>query len=911
MEVHLMRFPLISVLFFCLFTLGTQTSAATFTYTFDGNESNFTGTDGWDGAYCADTWTTALNGGVFPLTDDGCSGDSCTAQSNCGYEFAYYANCQDSDPLDNHIHIGSSIWKDYVFSSRFKNTDDDTIGFVFRYKNSGQFYLLYLTRSLGPDTQYGCSVEFVGTRLYRIYDKKATQLATSAQTYTQGTEHAMRITVIGNQLDIEFDANGDTVYSDSEKIISVTDANPLPAGKVGFYAWENGASVGQPCADGSCWFDDVEVDVIAIVDDGCNGITWEGVCDGNTLKYCQNGQLKEQDCQCCFWFEQAGYNACGPEQACNGCVDECDNPGVTCNAASTHEIFCGQADDDPCNDLVFSFCVESGFCNPATNECSECSPACANKECGDDGCGSNCGECPEGNICTDAGTCLCTPNCTGKNCGDDGCGGSCGACPVGIACNAAGVCQCLPDCAGKDCGSDGCGSTCGLCSEGFTCTKPGICECIPVCDGKACGDNGCGGICGTCAPNEICDNFACLCVPSCEGKVCGTDGCGGTCGSCPDDQICSNVGVCICEPSCENKSCGDDGCGGVCGICMVGQSCLDDQCVCVPKCENKECGPDLCGGTCGVCEANEICEAGLCNCVPECAGNECGPDGCSGLCGECPPGEDCEEGICEEPACEPKCIDKQCGPDGCGGTCGECGAAEVCDGGTCICTPSCDGIECGDDGCGGNCGECEDGFHCNDGLCEEGECEPACDGKECGDDGCNGLCGECDDGMICKGSICTEKECYPNCIDKECGDDGCGGTCGICNDDLICLPDGTCEPPSTCDPKAKMQCVDGDVYWLDSCDEQGDLVAECNYGCDEGSCLQEPEEDISSIEPESDSFAADSSSAAGGDGVTFNSGTKSGGCSTSHQPAATVPLLLLVLGVALVFCRRISRRMPG
>jgi hypothetical protein len=39
------------------------------------------------------------------------------------------------------------------------------------------------------------------------------------------------------------------------------------------------------------------------------------------------------------------------------------------------------------------------------------------------------------------GTGACTPACAGKVCGDNGCGGSCGSCPSGQACNASGLCN--------------------------------------------------------------------------------------------------------------------------------------------------------------------------------------------------------------------------------------------------------------------------------------------------------------------------------------------------------------------------------------------------------------------------------------------------------------------------------------
>ncbi len=67
--------------------------------------------------------------------------------------------------------------------------------------------------------------------------------------------------------------------------------------------------------------------------------------------------------------------------------------------------------------------------------------------CGDGSCNGDedCGDC-----IADCGTC-CTPDCAGKECGNDGCGGSCGDCDIlypgeGRVCNAAGAC--VPSTAG-------------------------------------------------------------------------------------------------------------------------------------------------------------------------------------------------------------------------------------------------------------------------------------------------------------------------------------------------------------------------------------------------------------------------------------------------------------------------------
>jgi len=140
----------------------------------------------------------------------------------------------------------------------------------------------------------------------------------------------------------------------------------------------------------------------------------------------------------------------------------------------------------------------------------------------------------------------CTPQCAGKDCGDDGCGGSCGTCTGTDVCDAGGVCQCVPECTGKSCGDDGCGGSCGDCAVNETCDAGGQCQCVPECTGKTCGDDGCGGSCGDCAVNEACDaGGQCQCVPECTGKICGGDGCGGSCGTCPAGGSCDAVGQCV------------------------------------------------------------------------------------------------------------------------------------------------------------------------------------------------------------------------------------------------------------------------------------------------------------------------------------------------------------------------------
>jgi hypothetical protein len=144
--------------------------------------------------------------------------------------------------------------------------------------------------------------------------------------------------------------------------------------------------------------------------------------------------------------------------------------------------------------LFFFACSEPDVLDPVKDAGSSadlvadagCLPSCADKQCGDDGCGGICGSCAEESPFCNDGTCSsdCTPVCFGKECGDDGCGGTCGECPESAQYCVKGACssiQCQPQCLGKDCGDDGCGGNCGECpSANHTC-QSGIC--IDPCGG--------------------------------------------------------------------------------------------------------------------------------------------------------------------------------------------------------------------------------------------------------------------------------------------------------------------------------------------------------------------------------------------------------------------------------------------
>ncbi|WP_163998713.1 hypothetical protein [Pyxidicoccus caerfyrddinensis] len=222
-------------------------------------------------------------------------------------------------------------------------------------------------------------------------------------------------------------------------------------------------------------------------------------------------------------------------------------------------------------------------------DASTCTPNCAGRQCGADGCGGTCGSCSGGSVCTSTGQCMatCTPSCTGKTCGDDGCGGSCGTCGSGQACQS-GRCVCVPRCDGRQCGLDGCGGTCGTCRSGTTCNAAGACVCVPQCQGKVCGPDSCGGTCGTCPSNSTCTAKA--------------DTCGCNPGYVPDQagETCIKIGG-ACQGVSQYGYCASDTwvrCDAQQGI--VAMACGAGKCRTIDSAGNGAC-------TCGSIDANGVC----------------------------------------------------------------------------------------------------------------------------------------------------------------------------------------------------------------------------------------------------------------------------------------------------------------
>ena len=306
------------------------------------------------------------------------------------------------------------------------------------------------------------------------------------------------------------------------------------------------------------------------------------------------------------------------------------------------------------------------------------------------------------------------------------------------------------------------------------------------------------------------------CVPDCSEIECGGDGCGGTCGNCGRDQHCSN-GSCLeeCMPDCLGKECGEDGCGGSCGSCFSTEGSRDDS-----LCIDDECSTDWQYKTCH--ELVTLCELW------------CEDDGCL---------DECDAAAAPHATGQSEtmdiCFEEHC-PDDLKGF---------------------EGFLCGVVNCnvewdacfeaGGSCGQI---FDCMD-TCETDDCIVlcflevgnagqlatffnfmSCAASHCGNaPGLACMLSTASDQCAGPYALCLDK-CVPDCIDKECGSDGCGGSCGVCNGDMACEEDA-CQ----CKAQHHTECVQGEVWWFDSCGEEEEFYMYCLQGeqCVNGACVKE------------------------------------------------------------------------
>ena len=514
-------------------------------------------------------------------------------------------------------------------------------------------------------------------------------------------------------------------------------------------------------------------------------------------------------------------NSCDDGNPCT--ADLCDTKwGCLHDAAANLNVACNDGSSCSFNDQ----CV-GGSCS-GSSVCQNAGCALVN---GQPGCVCKAGQKQVATTSKVQPIACCTPDCANKTCGDDGCGGTCGICGSNETCLSSkgkfGVIyqSCTPKlaCYGKAPVDVGCcdGRKLTTCSapnsltiqncaslnlycgwneafKKFTCTKdganeptgkyafqcPGAAACVPDCAGKSCGPDGCGGTCGTCGDGKACVTHKGTCVAPCEGNFPLT-GCVA--------QASDGKEVITTCPGIEAKAS-----AAVQTVCDKGQKAAWSQAQ----------GRFVCGGTDTPPAGTTATCPKVCSCGTGALANTCGDNGCGKSCGTCPSGKSCATtGI------------------GAGQCFAACPATTVSNSdGTC-CTPKCKGCT----------------------LLKQGKCYPAFEyTKTCGDDGCGGSCGTCGGvGQACTtAGVCAVEACSKAYVDSR-------GTCAgnqlqYCTATELLSQDcasagGTCQtvnhyPMRACAPPAVHQCATNDctqnAAWSCQCDANCVVRGDCceNFG---------------------------------------------------------------------------------
>ncbi len=657
----------------------------------------------------------------------------------------------------------------------------------------------------------------------------------------------------------------------------------------------NGYRICEGAGLGTCTAPKASTETCDNIDNDCNGLTDDGLCDDKNICTDDQCQGASKTCQntnntvvCSDGSACTDKDLCAAGK-CAGITIDCDDKNVcTTDLCDTdkgcvHNAISGECNDG--DDCTVGDACKDGACGAGKpKDCDDGNP------CTQDTCDVSTGKCApkilDGAPCSDGNACTTPDNCSG-----DVCKGG----PVN--------CDDKNPCTDDVCDpGNGCANTANTtgCSDGNACTLTDTCDgkgsCVgaPIDASVTCNDN------NPCT-QDVCDQGSGCINPAqaatCEdGNPC-TNGDQCTAGKCKPGQ---NICGCEVDLDCAPK---DDGnpCNGVmyCNKAKAPYVCEIDPKTIVVCDSSKDtvCSQNLCStqtGSCApvsapdtkacngddsVCTQNDMCKGGICtagavlNCDDgnPCTDDLCDPkDGCKNVANTvtCSDGNGCTVGdVCASAQCVPGPLtvcndDSVCTTDSCVTSTGKCKFdAAPFEGGSC----DADGSKCTvDDHCvAGKCAvgttllQCADSNPCTDESCDSAKgCVKTNNNNSCDYDGdpctpldtCkNGNCTlgpakDCDDKNVCTLDKCDSAT--GNCVHPA-KTDGAN-----CEDGDMCTSNDTCKA-GACTSGVPTNCDDGDQCTLDSCSKtagcSNKTVADktacsdgdaCTYGdvCTAGQC---------------------------------------------------------------------------
>jgi hypothetical protein len=425
----------------------------------------------------------------------------------------------------------------------------------------------------------------------------------------------------------------------------------------------------------------------------------------------------------------------------------------------------------------------------------------------------------------------CTPTCQGKTCGDDGCGSTCGACQAGYMCSDVQACEADDLEPGNVCFNpffipsapyEVTGSTDGFNANYFFGGTS--------CPGESYGMGS--------ASNDVAYRFTAPFTATYTFRLMGdfdsllyvVDDCfdiDATCHGASDLYNGAEESVAVSMVAGQTVFVLVDGFSNASNF--KGSYTLTVDEPCIPSCAGKQCGGDGCGATCGECVGKDICDAdGVCLDAASIPGNVCENPfsiaaGAS-VSGDTTTGSNAfsfDNNAClgastakggasrdlvyrfEAPADAVYEVTLVSDFDA------VIYVAEQCDDVTETCLAGVDNAILGDETLSFTAAAGQDYFIVVDGWSNSSDlygtytltvaepCVQLCAGKVCGPDGCGQSCGTCPGFETCNNDGQCEA-CEPDCDDKVCGADGCGGDCGLCGDGEGCTDQGQCSGSASC-----------------------------------------------------------------------------------------------------------------